>query len=176
MRRILFAAIHIRTTLRMSTPLFVGSCLQVTWWALGQWKGRKFYLSDNHHYFSSVDIKICITKRFTWWKQVRFGWQLERISCALCWSLLWLLLLFFCLKIQVKECSLIRFNQMFIITEILLRFSYTPDSNFEISTSRNSSSAVSVREYWQTLVLGSIRVHDSVCKHVTWRPCWWSIK
>ena len=41
----------------------------------------------------------------------------------------------------------LRFNQMFIITEILLRFSYTPDSNFEISTSRNSSSAVSVREY-----------------------------
>lgn len=32
----------------------------------------------------------------------------------------------------------LRFNQMFIITEILLRFSYTPDSNFEISTSRNS--------------------------------------
>ena len=67
---------------------------------------RKFYLSDNHHYYSSVDIKICITKRSTWWKQVRFGWQLERISCALCWSLLWLLLLFFCLKIQVKECTL----------------------------------------------------------------------
>ena len=139
-------------------------------------KRKKIYLSDNHHYFSSVDIKICITKRFTWWKQVRFGWQWERISCALCWSLQWLLLLFFCLKIQVKECSLIRFNQMFIITEILLHFSYTQDSNFEISTSRNSSSAVSVREYWQTLVLGSIRVHDSVCNHVTWRPCWWSIK
>ena len=25
----------------MSRPLFVGSYLQVTWWALGQWKGRK---------------------------------------------------------------------------------------------------------------------------------------
>ena len=32
---------HSWTTLRMSRPLFVGSYLQVTWWALGQWKGRK---------------------------------------------------------------------------------------------------------------------------------------
>ena len=41
MSRILFAAKHSWTTLRMSRPLFVGSYLQVTWWALGQWKGRK---------------------------------------------------------------------------------------------------------------------------------------
>ena len=36
MCRILFAAKHSWTALRMSTPLFVGSYLQVTWWALGQ--------------------------------------------------------------------------------------------------------------------------------------------
>ena len=28
-------------TLRMSRPLFVGSYLQVTWWAIGQWKAKK---------------------------------------------------------------------------------------------------------------------------------------
>ena len=33
---ILFAAKRSWTTLRMSRPLFVGSYLQVTWWALGQ--------------------------------------------------------------------------------------------------------------------------------------------
>ena len=31
-------------TLRMSRPLFVGSYLQVTWWALDQWKGTLKYL------------------------------------------------------------------------------------------------------------------------------------
>ena len=41
MSRILFAAKHCWTALRMSRPLFVGSYLQVTWWALGQWKERK---------------------------------------------------------------------------------------------------------------------------------------
>ena len=41
MCRILFAAKHSWTALRMSRPLFVGSYLQVTWWALGQWKERK---------------------------------------------------------------------------------------------------------------------------------------
>ena len=40
MSRIVFAAKNSWTTLRMSTPLFVGSYLRVTWWALGQWKGR----------------------------------------------------------------------------------------------------------------------------------------
>ena len=39
MSRIVFAAKNSWTTLRMSTPLFVGSYLQVTWWALCQWKG-----------------------------------------------------------------------------------------------------------------------------------------
>ena len=34
--KILFAAKHSWTILRMSRPLFVGSYLQVTWWALGQ--------------------------------------------------------------------------------------------------------------------------------------------
>ena len=38
--RIVLAAKNSWTTLRMSTPLFVGIYLQVTWWALGQWKGR----------------------------------------------------------------------------------------------------------------------------------------
>ena len=32
---------HSWTALRMSRPLFVGSYLQVTWWALGRWKERK---------------------------------------------------------------------------------------------------------------------------------------
>ena len=41
MCRILFAAKHSWTTLRMSRPLFVGSYLQVTWWAVGQWKAKK---------------------------------------------------------------------------------------------------------------------------------------
>ena len=36
--RRLFAAKHSWRTLRMSRPLFVGSYLQVTWWALGQGK------------------------------------------------------------------------------------------------------------------------------------------
>ena len=41
MSRILFAAKHNWAILRMSRPLFVASYLQVTWWVLGQWKGRK---------------------------------------------------------------------------------------------------------------------------------------
>ena len=41
MCRILFAAKHSWTALRMSRPLFVGSYLQVTWWAVGQWKAKK---------------------------------------------------------------------------------------------------------------------------------------
>ena len=36
MNRILFAAKQGWTTLRMSRPLFFGSYLQVTWWALGR--------------------------------------------------------------------------------------------------------------------------------------------
>ena len=40
MCRILFAAKHSWTALRMSRLVFVGSYLQVTWWALGQWKER----------------------------------------------------------------------------------------------------------------------------------------
>ena len=41
MSRLLFAAKHVQTVLRMSRPLLVGSYLQVTWWAVGQWKGGK---------------------------------------------------------------------------------------------------------------------------------------
>ena len=44
MSKIVFAAKNSWTTLRMSTPLFVGSYLQVTWWALGRWK---FASNDN---------------------------------------------------------------------------------------------------------------------------------
>ena len=40
MCRILFAG-KSWTALHMSRPLFVGSYLQFTWWALGQWKERK---------------------------------------------------------------------------------------------------------------------------------------
>ena len=38
---ILVAAKHSWLTLCMSRPLFVGSYLLVTWWPLGQWKGKK---------------------------------------------------------------------------------------------------------------------------------------
>ena len=42
MSRILFAAKRRWTTLCiLSRPLFVGGYLQVTWWGLGQWKGRR---------------------------------------------------------------------------------------------------------------------------------------
>ena len=50
MSRIVFAAKNSWTTLRMSTPLFVGSYLQVTWWALGQWKEETFASNDNSIY------------------------------------------------------------------------------------------------------------------------------
>ena len=45
--RIFFAAKHSWTTLRVGGPLFVGSYLQVTWWALGQYKKEKFSSNDN---------------------------------------------------------------------------------------------------------------------------------
>ena len=49
MSRILFAAKHQSQTqldnvAHSSRPLFVGSYLQVTWWARGQWKERKICL------------------------------------------------------------------------------------------------------------------------------------
>ena len=40
----------------MSRPLFVGSYLQVTWWALGQWKGRKNASNDNQAYLLRSEI------------------------------------------------------------------------------------------------------------------------
>ena len=47
------------TKLRMSTPLFVGSCLQVTWWALGQLKEETFASNDNIDCLqSAVSLKI----------------------------------------------------------------------------------------------------------------------
>ena len=47
--RILFAAKH----------LFVGSNLQVIWWALGQWKGRKNTLNNNNIYLiSTIDSNV----------------------------------------------------------------------------------------------------------------------
>ena len=49
---ILVAAKHSWTALRMSRPLFVGSYLQVTWWALGQWKERKNLLQMILHCYS----------------------------------------------------------------------------------------------------------------------------
>ena len=58
MCRILFAAKHSWSSLRMSRPLFVGSYLQVTWWAFGQWKGRKFASNDNNS-SGSVRPFIC---------------------------------------------------------------------------------------------------------------------
>ena len=36
--------------LRMIRPLFVGSYLQVTWWAFDQWKGKKFASNDKMKY------------------------------------------------------------------------------------------------------------------------------
>ena len=42
----------------MSRPLFVGSYLHVTWWALGQWKGRKNASNDKKIYFSVVNNNI----------------------------------------------------------------------------------------------------------------------
>ena len=50
MSRILFAAKQSWMTLRMSRPLFVSSYLQVTWWALGQWKGKKIAPNDDANY------------------------------------------------------------------------------------------------------------------------------
>jgi len=46
MSRILFAAKH----------LFVGSYLQVTWWALSQWKGRKNTSSYNNFYYDQMKL------------------------------------------------------------------------------------------------------------------------
>ena len=56
MSRILVTAKHRWTTLRMSRPLFVGSYLQVTWWALGVWKRTKICME-----YSSVLIVVAGT-------------------------------------------------------------------------------------------------------------------
>jgi len=63
MSRILFAAKHSWKTLHKSKPLFAGTYLQVTWRAVGQWKGRKLCIpwychlinsGSNHHLTSAV--------------------------------------------------------------------------------------------------------------------------
>ena len=54
MCRILFAAKHSWTALRMSRPLFVGSYLQFTWWALGQWKKREKFASNDNNIYSLI--------------------------------------------------------------------------------------------------------------------------
>ena len=67
---------------------------------------HKSYLVQCEHcliVIGSLDVKIYIIKRITWWQRVRFGWQLGRTSCALCWSLQWLLRSFYTLKIQVNN-------------------------------------------------------------------------
>ena len=48
--RILFAAKHSWTTLRMSRPLFVGSYLQVMWWAFGPLKGRTICIEWSYNF------------------------------------------------------------------------------------------------------------------------------
>ena len=60
MCRILFAAKHSWTALSISRPLFVGSYLQVRWWAFGQWKGKKNASNDNNN-SGSVQPFICRT-------------------------------------------------------------------------------------------------------------------
>ena len=40
-----------QTQLRISRPLFVGSYLQVTWWASGQWKGRTICIEWCYAFF-----------------------------------------------------------------------------------------------------------------------------
>ena len=67
MSRILFAAKHCWTALRMSRPLFVGSYLQVTKWALGQWKERKINLSAENKiiYYQTLLAVFASESRFT---------------------------------------------------------------------------------------------------------------
>ena len=47
MSRILFAEKHIYIYKCILQPIFLGSYLQVTWWALGKWKGRQSTVNDN---------------------------------------------------------------------------------------------------------------------------------
>ena len=79
--RVSLAAKHRWTTSRTSRPLFVGSYLKVTWWALGQWEGRKVWLKwqtfyNNSKVCSSPLPIFCVPKSFKEWqlkfKGVRF--------------------------------------------------------------------------------------------------------
>ena len=80
--RTLFAAKHSRMTLRMGRPLFLGSYLQIKWWAFGQWKGRKicikwwtclliilFYQSSPFHSFQVLLKMLKPSWQLTQWKQ-----------------------------------------------------------------------------------------------------------
>lgn len=89
-------------TFRAATKAFSSPEPVVSW--SREW--YKNYLVQCEHcliVIGSLDIKIYIIKRITWWQRVRFGWQLGRTSCALCWSLQWLLRSFYTLKIQVNN-------------------------------------------------------------------------
>ena len=68
MRRILFAAKQSWTTLRMSRPLFVGSYLQVTWWALCHEKEEKFATKDKYK------MKVIAWTRATAWTKAVLKW------------------------------------------------------------------------------------------------------
>ena len=65
-RIILFAAKHSRTTLHMCRPLFVGSYLQVMWWAFSQWKGRKICVNNDKHVYYLVNLLSSTLFRFCW--------------------------------------------------------------------------------------------------------------
>ena len=62
-----FAHLSGQTQLRMSRPLFVGSYLQVTWWILGQWKGKKFASNNKVGYIGGGSFTIWLQKRFLWY-------------------------------------------------------------------------------------------------------------
>ena len=59
---------HSWMTLCISRPLFVGSYLQVTWWALGQWKSRTICMEVIFFlFFLGYPIRHCY-HRWSIWK------------------------------------------------------------------------------------------------------------
>ena len=75
MSRILFAAKHSWTVLRMGRPLFVGSYLQVTCFALNQWKEGKNTWNDNNCYFVSM-ITSPANIINSWWDGISTNWMI----------------------------------------------------------------------------------------------------
>ena len=71
--QILFAAKQSRATLCVSRPLFVGSYLQIMWWALGQWKGRKFC---NEWWFQFCFVLFSLCRLLLWRYFTRAWWTL----------------------------------------------------------------------------------------------------